>query len=113
MQPPTSELQPGSCRQQPKGNCLGWEREMVLAEVQREAQDRKRSCSQDPPAGQLPCQAQLTHSSFCTQGSAENNLLSLASPCYSKLKVGKRRPKAVREPAPNTAVQARPAGAAG
>lgn len=36
---------------------------MVLAEVQCEAQRRKMSCSQGPPAGQLLCQAQLTHGS--------------------------------------------------
>lgn len=86
---------------------------MVLAEVLCEAQRRKMSCSQGPPAGQLLCQTQLTHGSLCTQGSAENNLLPLTAPCYSQLKMGKLRPKAVREPAPITAVQARAACAAG
>lgn len=71
------------------------------------AQCRKISSSQGPPEGQLQCQARLAQGSFCIWASVENNLLPLTTPCYSRLTMGKLRSKAVREPAPITAVQAR------
>lgn len=77
---------------------------MVPAEVLG-VRCRKMSCSQGPPPGQLQRQACLTQGSFCTQGSAENNVLPLTTPCYSWLMIGKLRRRAVQEPAPITAMQ--------